>query len=253
MKNINNTYRNICFRVTRRCNLRCDFCLAPFKEKDLKLIKIKNAIKILKQKGLESIRIGGGEPTIRKDINEIFRFCLSEDLDLRIITNLFELDYSIFDGIEPSNTIIKTSLHGNREMHDKMVGKECFNSVVKNINKLVKNGYSVNIHYVITKINLKPIEDIIKMCISLNAKKLSFISFIPRGLGKISKSKYFLTDDNINQFRKEFEIFKGKYGNIIKLKYNNLYEKEYYVFETDGNLWLEKEDEKKDVFIEKIV
>lgn len=85
--------------VTQRCNFRCRYCMptTPFnwtpKENLLSFEELFLFIKVAIDEGVKKIRITGGEPLVRKDLDK-FIGMISEykpDIDLAITTNGFML------------------------------------------------------------------------------------------------------------------------------------------------------------------
>ncbi len=88
--------------ITRKCNLNCAFCKIRRDEKlktELSLSQWEKAFENLKEVGVETIQILGGEPTTREDITEIIK-----------LLN----DYGFFYSIESNS-------HFNDEMFKKLI------------------------------------------------------------------------------------------------------------------------------------
>ena len=97
--------KDIRISVTDRCNYRCPYCMpleifgekyAFLGRKDiLSFEEIERLIRLFVSLGVEKIRITGGEPLVRKDIEKLIRNIrsLSDELDIALTTNgylLFE-------------------------------------------------------------------------------------------------------------------------------------------------------------------
>jgi GTP 3',8-cyclase len=85
--------------VTDRCNFRCRYCMPPEglpwlpKEEILSFEEITRITNILIESGVDSIKITGGEPLVRRDVSKLVRMVrdLSPDVDMSITTNGFLL------------------------------------------------------------------------------------------------------------------------------------------------------------------
>jgi GTP 3',8-cyclase len=85
--------------VTDRCNFRCRYCMPPegmpWMPKDalLSYEEIERLTRILVESGVRSIKITGGEPLVRHDVDTLVRKIrsLDESLDISITTNGFLL------------------------------------------------------------------------------------------------------------------------------------------------------------------
>jgi MoaA/NifB/PqqE/SkfB family radical SAM enzyme len=246
-------FTNICYRLTRKCNLKCSFCFACDKLSfNHSLESIKQSIIILKNMGMKSIRLGGGEPTLYQNLVDVINFCIKSDLKVILCTNLYNIE-KLFDKLIRLPISITTSIHGDELGHNNITGTNSYNNTVTNIKLLASNGIYVNIHFIVTKKNEYYWNNIIEDCIRWGTNKLSFQTFIPRERGKICKNIYELSKDDIKKLTLIIDRAKNKYEKIIKIKLDNLYEKNYYVFETDGNLYLQKSNEENDILIKKII
>lgn len=85
--------------VTQRCNFRCKYCMpkTPFswepKENLLSFEELFLFVKVCLDEGVKKIRITGGEPLVRKDLDKFIRMISDYDpsVDLAITTNGFML------------------------------------------------------------------------------------------------------------------------------------------------------------------
>ena len=98
--------------VTDRCNLNCFYCL-PLKKKDcipreeiLRYEEIAFLVKILAKLGIEKIRLTGGEPLVRRNIEELLKMLSSIDNQLfskQVSENTFSFgikEYLEIPGVE---------------------------------------------------------------------------------------------------------------------------------------------------------
>ena len=99
----NRPLRDLRISVTDRCNYRCLYCMPQEKYKDyvylqrkdlLTFEEISRVVRIFHELGLKKVRLTGGEPLIRKDIEKLIRLLAAiPDLDISMTTNgSFPLD-----------------------------------------------------------------------------------------------------------------------------------------------------------------
>ncbi len=242
---------NVCFRLNRECNLACKFCLASSKKLELTTNNILYAIDYLKDHGMQSIRLVGGEPTLRKDFLMIVEYCCSLDLRTIVCSNLYDVG-NIIDELKKYPVSITTSIHGKEEFHNKISGMECYQITTNRIRELILCGKEVNVHYTLMRKNVEFAENVIQNAIEWGVKKITFQTLIPRERGEYMFRQNEDMKDVIHCMEQIYPL-KKKYGKYIKVNFNNLYEKYYYVFETDGNLYLQKYKEDDDILIRRIV
>ncbi len=144
----------VTFLITWRCNARCDFCdiwktKTDFSD-ELTLAEIKNIFKQLK--GIDVLRITGGEPFLRSDLAEVINFIdqNNQPYIIHLTTNgiLTDRIVSTLKNINSLEKIhIKISIDSLAEKHDKHRGVPgAFDRIVKTIEELVELRASKNFH-----------------------------------------------------------------------------------------------------------
>src|SRR5689334_24060489 len=93
------TVRDLRLSITDRCNLRCVYCMPaegmPWlpKEDLLTFEELARFTRVCLECGIHSVRLTGGEPTVRADLHVLVRMLheLQPDLDLALTTNGLKL------------------------------------------------------------------------------------------------------------------------------------------------------------------
>lgn len=75
-----------CWRLTSRCNRKCQFCYRP-ETRDIKTKGIKKIIDSLSLMKVKYLGITGGEPLTRRDIVEILGYAKSKKFTICLATN----------------------------------------------------------------------------------------------------------------------------------------------------------------------
>ncbi len=156
---------HLILHVTNRCNLRCRTCFVDFdnlKGKELTLEEIKGISKYLDK--LIWLEIGGGEPFLRDDLDEI---CATFDTkSIAIATNGFdgELICSQVKKIKErtkAEIVLSVSLDGFEKTNDSIRGEGTFNKAIETIGKLKEiDGVRVKVTSVLSKDNYGEIIDL---------------------------------------------------------------------------------------------
>ena len=143
--------------VTERCNFRCQYCMPekPFswvpRENLLTFEELFKFVKVAIDEGVRKIRITGGEPLLREDIdrfiNMIFRY--RPDIDLAMTTNGYLLSKVAQRIREAGLKRINISLDSlKREVAWKIAQKDVLDEVVQGIEKSIEVGLKVKINSV---------------------------------------------------------------------------------------------------------
>jgi radical SAM protein with 4Fe4S-binding SPASM domain len=81
-------YKSANLKVNSKCNLNCEFCYETnFQKKDLSFHEIHVLLKDFKDLGFQSIKLSGGEPLLRDDLEQIIKQARSYNLIVQLATN----------------------------------------------------------------------------------------------------------------------------------------------------------------------
>ena len=191
------------------CNLDCDFCYYRFKPKFQRPLRDVKAdlIKAKFYYNLNWIDISGGEPTVYKHLKEVLMFCKVIGLKVTVITNGIcitkELDELVDEWL--------ISIHGTKDIHNKMVKKSVF-SVVENNIKSIKKPFRVNL--VITKDNYKnfPKQAVYLGRLKHKPTRVHYIMFNPfHEFSQEADIPFLANPDEVGEYLKEaIEILKER-------------------------------------------
>lgn len=179
--------------ITEKCNYRCFYCMpqeCSIKDREEKFLTKDEIITVVKagaKVGIKKVRITGGEPLIRRDIEEILKGIsyIEEIEELCITTNGSLLDEKIKLLKECGVTRINVSIDTlNSEKFKKITKTGDFKKVWQGIEKAIESGMEVRINSVIVKgVN----DDEIGKLANLTKRypvDVRFIELMPIGEGK---------------------------------------------------------------------
>jgi len=173
--------------VTERCNFRCQYCMPekPFswvpKENLLTFEELFLFVKVAIDGGITKIRLTGGEPLLREDLDTFIKAIhdYKPDIDLALTTNAYLLSQAAQKlkdaGLKRLN-ISLDSLHA--DVAAKIAGKNVLPQVLKGIDKALEVGLKVKINMVPLKgINECEILDILEYA-KKKGIKVRFIEYM---------------------------------------------------------------------------
>lgn len=138
-------------KITQRCNLHCKHCTWSNKIiKDLSFAEWKSIIDDLYQKGVTTIVIEGGEPTLYRDIEKVMEYMKFKGLFMIFITN----GTRDISGINPD--VFWISIDGMQESDNAMRGSGHFEKASETIRK--NSNKKIIVLTTISKTNAKDIE-----------------------------------------------------------------------------------------------
>ncbi len=181
--------------VTDNCNLRCVYCMPQDtrnepEDNNLTIDEYFRAVKIFSKLGIKKIRITGGEPLVRKGIDELVKKIrtVSGIEEIAITTNGILLEKYLDGFIENGVTSLNISMDSvNRENFRKITCGGDLEKVVKSIKKAKENKIKVKLNTVIIRgMNEHEITDLVKFAIE-NGVDIRFIELMPIGCARNMK------------------------------------------------------------------
>jgi len=173
--------------VTERCNFRCQYCMPekPFswvpKENLLSFEELFLFMKVAIDEGVTKIRITGGEPLLREDLDSFIKMIhdYKPDIDLALTTNAYLLPQTAQRLKDAGLKRLNISLDSLKPaVAHKIAQKDVLEQVLKGIDKALEVGLGVKINMVPLKgINDDEILDIIDYCQERNIK-VRFIEYM---------------------------------------------------------------------------
>ncbi|RIA09929.1 cyclic pyranopterin monophosphate synthase subunit MoaA [Flavobacteriaceae bacterium MAR_2010_72] len=182
--------------LTELCNLRCTYCmpaegiqLSP-KAHIMTFEEVYTLAKIFVKHGVTKIRLTGGEPLVRKDVDVILKKLATLPVELAISTNAVTVDRFIDTlkscGIKNINVSLDSL---NPEKFNQITRRNDFEQVYNNIHLLIREGFNVKLNAVLMKgFNDNEVIDFINLTKDLPIS-VRFIEFMPFDGNKWNKEK----------------------------------------------------------------
>ena len=180
--------------ITDRCNLRCIYC-TPFGRENLvpagqimRFEEIVEAVKILSRRGIDRVRITGGEPLVRRGAEELVKM-LRDNCNLKEITMTTnalllreKLPLLVHNGLNRINISLNTF---KRDRFLQITGVDRFDEALSALKEALDvPELAVKINMVVLKgINDDEIEDFAAFTLS-HAAGVRFIEYFPVARGR---------------------------------------------------------------------
>lgn len=172
--------------LTDRCNLRCFYCMPEEgvqlieKPQIMTLEEIVVLARVFRQMGVDTIRLTGGEPLIRKNFEWLVRQLAALNLSLKLTTNGILLDkyFDLFEevGLKKINISLDTLDKARAAFITK---RDYFERIMANIRTAVQKGFHIKLNVVLIKgVNDQEIVDFVALTQNENLA-VKFIEFMP--------------------------------------------------------------------------
>ena len=154
-------YKVKSFELTPRCNFLCYHCYqGELKEsgKELDTETIKRIIDKMVDIGALQVVFSGGDPFIRPDFSEIYRYAKYKGLLIRVFTNgsmIKESHLSLFKELPPERIIV--SIYGASEETYRKTTKQIgmYNRVMNNIHEIIHAYIPLSLKLIVSKLTIQ--------------------------------------------------------------------------------------------------
>lgn len=246
MSRSHNFPSSVCVRLTRRCNAACSFCQAPDTDRleltfeQLSLISVR-----LADLGVHSLKLSGGEPTLRADLPAILRAVHRAGIHPVVVTNGVRLRPDVLDAMADTSAEVKFSVHRPDADNDKVLRIASFPAIVANMATCRYRAIPFSLNTVVTDDTLGLMVPMTQFAIGHGARKISFIPVVPRGRAAVGADH--IERDALTMARARVADISGRFAGQIVVRCIDIRNKDYWVIENDGTVWIERSSEKLDV------
>jgi MoaA/NifB/PqqE/SkfB family radical SAM enzyme len=192
--------QSVCFRVTRACNARCGFCLAPWDGEHPSAEVLLHRIDWLTDRGVRIVHFCGGEPTIHPALGSLVARTRERGATARLTTNGIAMPEPLLEALHRHRVHVKVSLHGGRAWHDRMVGRPAYDAATATLRRLLSARVAASVQTTLVAGGGDVLADMIAFCLDAGVKRLSLLPFIPRGDGATREAEFALPDAERREF-----------------------------------------------------
>jgi MoaA/NifB/PqqE/SkfB family radical SAM enzyme len=239
----------ICFRVTRFCNARCGFCLAPPNGTHPPEDALVHRIDWLLDRGVKTIHFCGGEPTIHPALSRLVAHVHGRGAKSELTTNGIRLPAALPAALRAAGTRVKVSLHGSREHHDAIVGRAAFGHTTGTIRRLVAAGVPTSVQTTVVAGGAWVVEWVAAFCLASGVRKLSILPFIPRGSGFGRRGEYDMPATERRALRDLVADTRRALSGRLDVRWLDFTARPIHVVEPDGSVVVEGPTEARDALL----
>lgn len=207
--------------LTYRCNHRCFFCSCPweadpdYRGAELDAEEWKKVIRVLKQAGVASMTLTGGEAIVRDDIKEIIDFLDRERIPANLISNGRRLDDDLLEFLSKRDITLSVSVPGI-DTFAETTGVDNLDNVLEIFSKAKALGIETTANITVTKRNLPELYENIALPLIKGADYILLNRFLPGGRG-LENTELLLNREEVNRMldiAEEVLSRSGRYGHV---------------------------------------
>ncbi|MEE9584575.1 MAG: radical SAM protein, partial [Candidatus Brocadiales bacterium] len=160
------------FLITWRCELKCSMCSIPEREDKAEMDTAQVKAVFDQLDTLDVVRITGGEPFVRDDLDEIVRHIVKVSNPGTIMINTNGIQTQKIEefarALGSPRFHFRVSLDGVGSSHDEIRGRNAFDKAYATLEGLVRlrerQGIALGVNLTITSKNIDQIEPLQRMC-----------------------------------------------------------------------------------------
>jgi MoaA/NifB/PqqE/SkfB family radical SAM enzyme len=241
--------QSVCFRVTRACNARCGFCLAPWDGEHPSAEVLLHRIDWLTDRGVRIVHFCGGEPTIHPALASLIARVRERGAAPRLTTNGIAMPGPLLEALRGHRVHVKVSLHGGRAWHDRMVGRPAYDAATGTLRRLLAAGVATSVQTTLVAGGGDVLAEMIAFCLDAGVKRLSLLPFIPRGDGAAREAEFALSDAERRGLRQAVAAQRRRLTGRLDLRWLDFATDTAPVVEADGRVLLEGPREARDTLL----
>jgi len=198
----------VVWNVTKRCNLKCVHCYAHATnlpdDNELSTTDGQNLIDDLAQFGVPVILFSGGEPLVRKDLQQLAAYAVEKGMRAVISTNGTLITPQTARTLKDIGlSYVGISLDGMETINDRFRGvKGSFKSAMEGIENCKKAGIKVGLRFTINRSNVGEIPEIFHLIEEMDIPRACFYHLVYAGRG----SKLVAEDLSHEESRKAVDL-----------------------------------------------
>jgi len=211
--------RDVVIEITKICNLKCVHCgsgCTDILERELSIDDWKGVISSLAELGVKKIIFSGGEPTLKRGIEELFSQITSLGMDYGVISNGFGMKDGILDALSKYRPFaVGLSVDGLEKTHNRIrQNSSSWQNCIESIKRVKSAELPVCVVTTVNRWNYEELEKLALLTDSLGAECWQLQLTFPAGRAKdqkdflISEEMFVDIFEKIARFRKEYPNMK---------------------------------------------
>ncbi|NPE26423.1 radical SAM protein [Methanococcoides sp. SA1] len=226
----------ICWNVTSRCNLKCEFCYANKDVLEGDLDKQKKIVSRLYDEGIREICFTGGEPLLLEYLPELLKFAKEKGIFVNLSTNATLLNEEIVSDIAEFVDLVSLPLDSLRE--DVIFSMRGCRDYLKKFEEVLKSleraGVQVAVFTFVNPLNKKELVDIFEFLKKFgNVESWKVANYYP--VGKCF-DRFVLSDEEYGEVVEELSGWRADFEIVTRVKDEN-YQEKYFLMDPVGNVY----------------
>ncbi len=209
--------------ITYRCPLNCVFCYNPIdyakQHNELTTSEWINVLREGRKMGAAQLGLSGGEPLLRKDLEEIVSEAHKLGYYINLITSGIGMTEKRIKDLKAAGLdhIQLSFQDSTKEMNDFLSSTKTFDLKKRVATLIKKYDYPMVLNCVLHRLNIDHIEEILKMAEAMGAEFVELANTQFYSWGMLNRDQLLPTEEQLKNAEKITHKFRDRLGNKMKL------------------------------------
>lgn len=180
------------FILSYKCNLACTHCSSNADSHGslgYSTAEAKGVLRQMAEIGVVDVAFSGGEPLLRRDLEELIRFARGDGLSTGTSTNGYAMTARRARSLKVAGLDrLQVSLDGTMEAHELIRGNGAFSYAIDAIRRSLDAGLRTHICFTAMRSNAHLLPDMINLALELGVDGFNLSQFVPTGRGVASEA-----------------------------------------------------------------
>jgi MoaA/NifB/PqqE/SkfB family radical SAM enzyme len=207
--------------------------------------EVSEICELLKEAGVVSVKLSGGEPTVRDDLPQIIQAAAASGLSVTVITNGIRLRDEVLHTLRGTGGKLKVSVHFADERNDGVLGRKSFDKVIRNVRRALELGVPLGFNTVVYRGNVASMASVAALALSIGVPKVTYFTVVSRG----AAVNIDFSEELGHRFRTEVEAEADQIREAfptLRIRVIDIAKEDYWIVDHDGKLFISGGEESED-------
>lgn len=230
--------KEVCWNITTKCNQNCKYCHRFLNIDDLEYKSNEEILNKMIKNGVEEITWTGGEALLYPNLLELLKIAKANGIKNKLITNgmILSKNDNMREVCDYLDSITFSIDSINNETNERLGrGKEHYSNIKEILDYIKDKEIKLNINTVVSKDNIKDIEELGNFLQNYNINAWRVFKFMPlREMAETNREQFEITDEQFEYISKN--VFK-KFEDInIEYRQESDMEDKYVLLVANGDI-----------------
>ncbi|GGX57914.1 pyrroloquinoline quinone biosynthesis protein PqqE [Streptomyces fructofermentans] len=209
--------------LTHACPLRCGYCSNPLeltrRSRELRTDQWADVFRQAAELGVLQTHLSGGEPLLRRDLEDITRAAVEAGLHTQLVTSAVGLSAARLDAlVEAGLHSVQLSVqHADPERSDALAGHPAFAAKRAAARLVTDRGLPLGVNAVLHRHNLDAVDDLVRLALDWGADRVELANTQFYGWGLLNRAALMPTGEQLAAAAQAVERRRAELAGVLDI------------------------------------